>query len=135
MDAPASQAFAAAALWAGFNLLLLLILSGLVTRQRRKHRIALGDEGVPELARAVRAFGNATEYAPAGMAALAVLAIAGAPALMVHLVGATLLGGRVAHAIGFGLTGGPSIGRSLGMVLTWLAWLTAAVWLIILGLG
>jgi uncharacterized membrane protein YecN with MAPEG domain len=58
----------AAALWVGLHVLLLLTLSLLVVRLRQKHKVALGDEGIPELARAIRAFGNASEYIPVGLA-------------------------------------------------------------------
>ncbi|HEY2356194.1 MAG TPA: MAPEG family protein, partial [Phenylobacterium sp.] len=51
----------AAALWVGLHLLLLLVLSVLVVRQRRKHEVELGHAQIPELERAIRAFGNATE--------------------------------------------------------------------------
>jgi uncharacterized membrane protein YecN with MAPEG domain len=102
-------------------------LSLLVVRQRAKHEVLLGDDGVPELARASRAFGNAAEYAPAGIAAPAVLALVQAPPLVLHIVGATLFVGRVAHAIGLSLTGGPSPGRVVGMIATWLAFIFAGV--------
>ena len=75
----------AAALWTGLHLILLLVLSVMVVRLRQKHKIALGDEGIPELARAIRAFGNATEYVPAGLIALAVLAMNEDSALTVHI--------------------------------------------------
>ena len=51
----------AAALWVGLHLILLLVLSVLVVRQRRIHGVVLGHADIPELAQAVRAFGNATE--------------------------------------------------------------------------
>ncbi len=70
----------AAALWVGLHVLLPLTLSLLVVRLRQKHKVALGDEGIPELARAIRAFGNASEYVPVGLAAIIVLALVGAPA-------------------------------------------------------
>ncbi|MDQ1152901.1 MAPEG family protein [Brevundimonas sp. SORGH_AS_0993] len=66
------------------------------------------------------------EYATPGMVAM-LLAIVGASAWMVHGVGATLLAGRIAHALGLLLQTGPSLGRIVGMALTWLALLTAAV--------
>ncbi|MBC6981041.1 MAPEG family protein [Caulobacter sp. 17J80-11] len=125
----------AAALWAGLNLLVLLVLSVLVTRQRRRHRVAVGDDGVPELVRALRAFGNASEYIPAGLAALAILALAGAHPAIVHVVGAILFFGRVAHGVGLSLSAGTSLGRSVGMILTWIAWLMAAVCLLFYGMG
>lgn len=121
----------AAALWAGLSLLLLLGLSGLVVRQRRRHRVAIGDNGVPELVRAQRAFGNAVEYVPAALGALAILVVAGASPVLVHVIGATLFAGRVSHAIGLSLSAGPTLGRTIGMGLTWIAWLVAAVSLLV----
>ncbi len=117
----------AAALWVGLHLLLLLTLSVLVVRQRRTHQVTLGDADIPELARAVRAFGNATEYVPGGLIALAVLAMAGAPAAVVHVIGLTLFVGRAAHAIGLSRSGGSSILRSAGATGTWLAYILAGV--------
>lgn len=121
----------AAALWVGLNLLLLMLLSGLVVRLRQKHKIALGDGGVLELARAIRTFGNATEYVPTGMAALAVMAVVTAPPAAIHIVGFLLLAGRVIHAVGLYNTGGASIPRAVGIVLTWLGYLFAAVVLLV----
>lgn len=112
----------AAALWVGLHLLLLLVLSALVVRQRQKHKILLGDEGIPQVAQAVRAFGNATEYIPAGLTGLIVLDLAGASPLLVHIAGAMLLIGRVTHAVGVSTSAGASVARSVGMTLTWLAY-------------
>nr|WP_295107726.1 MAPEG family protein [uncultured Caulobacter sp.] len=125
----------AAALWAGLHLFLLLILSLLVVRLRQKHKVALGDEGIPELARAIRAFGNATEYVPTGVASLAVLAVAGASPLTVHVVGFVLFAGRVVHAVGLSNSGGASVARSIGMVATWLAYIFAGVALLLSAIG
>ncbi|MDB5428758.1 MAG: glutathione S-transferase [Phenylobacterium sp.] len=120
----------AAALWVGLHLILLLVLSVLVVRQRRRHRVLLGDADIPQLAQAVRAFGNATEYVPAGLVAIAVLAMAGAPPMVVHLTGLTLLAGRLAHAVGLSRSGGASVLRSAGAILTWLAYILGGVALI-----
>ena len=117
----------AAALWTGLHLILLLVLSVLVVRLRQKHKVALGDEGIPELARAIRAFGNATEYVPAGLIALAVLAINEDSALTVHIVGLLLFSGRLIHAFGLSNSGGTSLPRAIGIVLTWVAYVFAAV--------
>jgi len=125
----------AAALWAGLHLFLLLTLSLLVVRLRQKHKVALGDEGIPELARAIRAFGNATEYVPTGIAALAVLAVAGASPLAIHVVGFILFAGRATHAFGLSTNGGASVGRSVGMVATWLAYIFAGVALLLSAIG
>ncbi|PTS84688.1 MAPEG family protein, partial [Caulobacter sp. HMWF009] len=117
----------AAALWVGLHVFLLLTLSLLVVRLRQKHKVALGDEGIPELARAIRAFGNAAEYIPTGLAAIAVLALVGAPPLALHLVGLMLFAGRLSHAIGLSNSGGASIPRAVGMVCTWLAYIFSGV--------
>jgi uncharacterized membrane protein YecN with MAPEG domain len=123
MDTVVTPSAHAAALWVGLHLLLLLVLSVLVVRQRQRHRVMIGDEGVPELLRAARAFGNATEYVPAGIGALAMLALVGAASPVVHGVGAVLFFGRVAHASGISNSAGPTIGRTIGTVMTWLAFL------------
>jgi uncharacterized membrane protein YecN with MAPEG domain len=124
----------AAALWSGLLIILLLVLSVMVVRQRRKHRIAVGDGGAPELLQAIRAFGNATEYIPVGVGALAVLAVVGASPLAVHLTGVMLFAGRLVHAVGLSRTTSTSLGRTIGMSLTWLAYVFAAVALIFYGI-
>lgn len=124
----------AASLWTGLHLILLLALSALVVRQRNKHKVAVGDGGAPELLQAMRAFGNAQEYIPAGIAALAVMAVADAPALAVHLAGALLFIGRITHAIALSASAGASLGRAIGMSMTWAAYVFAAVALIFLGI-
>ncbi|PTT10649.1 MAPEG family protein [Caulobacter sp. HMWF025] len=125
----------AAALWVGLHVFLLLTLSLLVVRLRQKHKVALGDEGIPELARAIRAFGNAAEYIPTGLAAIAVLALVGAPPLALHLVGLMLFAGRLSHAIGLSNSGGASIPRAVGMVCTWLAYIFSGVALLFYAIG
>jgi hypothetical protein len=122
---PNATADNAAALWVALHMLLLLVLSALVVRLRQKHKVALGDDGVPELAQAIRAFGNATEYIPAGLAALIVLALVEPRPLPVHVVGLTLFAGRLTHAVGLSTSGGASIARAAGILLTWLAYVFA----------
>ena len=117
----------AAAFWVGLHLILLLVLSLLVVRQRRRHRVELGDADIPALTQAIRAFGNATEYVPSGLVALAVLALAGAPPLVIHPVGVVLFVGRLAHAVGLSRSGAATLPRAVGVVLTWLAYILAAV--------
>jgi hypothetical protein len=124
---PAAQA---AALWTGLNIILLLVLSVRVVRLRRRNRVALGDGGHPPLAHAIRAFGNASEYVPAAIGALALLALVAAPPALVHLVGLVLFVGRVSHAVGLSRSGRASLPRAAGILATWLAYLVAAVALI-----
>ena len=124
---PSAQA---AALWAGLCLLLLMVLSVLTVRQRQTNKVVLGDAGVEPLQRASRAFGNAAEYIPAGLAVLALMVLVGAPEPTLHLAGATLFVGRLAHAVGLSRTSDPSLGRLGGMIVTYLFLLCSAVTLI-----
>ncbi len=116
----------AAALWAGLHLILLLVLSVLVTRQRRKHRVEIGDGAVPALQQAVRAFGNATEYVPAALAGLAMLAIVGAPPLLIHSIGLVLFAGRVLHGFGLSRSTAATWPRAVGVLGTWVAYVATA---------
>lgn len=128
---PSSPAAHAAALWAGLNLLLMLVLSVRVVRIRRAQRIGLGHGESPELERAIRAFGNASEYVPAALAALILLAVLNVAAGFVHVLGLTLTVGRIAHAVGLSRSGGATLERSTGVVATWLVYLVAAVLLVV----
>ena len=130
-----SAAARAVALWAALLLLTLLGLSLAVVRQRQKHGVMFGDGGVPELSQAIRAFGNAAEYIPPGLVGLTVMAMVGAPALAVHAGGLVLFAGRAAHAVGLSRESGPSQLRSIGMVLTWVAYILIAVGLFIFAIG
>jgi uncharacterized membrane protein YecN with MAPEG domain len=113
----------AAALWVGLHLLLLLVLSLLVVRQRQKHKIALGDGGVPEMAQAIRAQANAVEYIAPALVGLVVLEMSTTNSVLVHIAGLILFVGRVLHAVGLTSSGGITMLRTLGMVLTWLAYI------------
>jgi len=126
---PQSSAHAAA-LWTGLHLILLLVLSVLVTRQRRKHHIEIGDGGVPALNQAIRAFGNAAEYVPAALIGLGVLALAGAMPLLIHPIGFLLFAGRVMHAAGLSRSTGVSWLRTAGVLATWIAYVSLAAGLL-----
>ena len=124
MDLQASAQ--AAALWTGLHLILLLVLSVLVTRQRRKHHVEIGDGGVPALNQAIRAFGNAAEYVPAALVGLGVLALAGAMPLLIHPIGFLLFAGRVMHAVGLSRSTSVSWLRTVGVLATWIAYVALA---------
>lgn len=128
-------ALKALSLWAGLLVLWLVLLSWGVVGQRRRLKVAFGDGGHVSLTAAGRAFGNASEYIPAGLIALLLLALTGATPLLIHALGATLLVGRMIHAAGLLFQKGPSLGRILGMVLTYAVLLFAAGLLIGRALG
>ena len=127
---PDMTAAQAAALWSGLLILLLVVLSVRVVMGRQKHRVALGDGGNDDMVLRGRIFGNASEYIPVGIAALAVLTLLGMPAYTIHAVGGVLFLGRVLHASGL-TAGKPTPGRLLGMVLTYLALIAAAGMLLV----
>ena len=102
------------------------MLSVLVTRQRRKHHIEIGDGGVPALNQAIRAFGNAAEYVPAALVGLGVLALVGAMPLLIHPIGFLLFVGRVMHAVGLSRSTGVSWLRTAGVLATWVAYIALA---------
>lgn len=117
----------AAAFWVGLHLLLLLVLSAIAAQRRRHLQVSPDEAAPPELARTVSAFSNAAEYAPAALAAILALAVVGAPAGLVHLAGASLFAGRVVQAAALLRDPGASGLRAIGMLLTWAAYLGAAV--------
>lgn len=125
-----------AALYAGVNILLLLVLAVLVVGGRRRHKITLGDGGNQDFSRAVRAHGNAAEYIPAGLVGILMLALMepAAPLWLLHAAGISLTTGRILH--GFGLHAGTlNFGRMGGMALTWLSYLLIGGGLIYAGLA
>jgi uncharacterized membrane protein YecN with MAPEG domain len=115
------------ALYAGLSGLVVLVLALLVSRARRKHGVTLGDGGNQAVLRAQRAHGNAVEYIPIVLILLLTLASLKASIWLIHAVGAMLVVGRLFFAIGLHQSAGLSVGRGLGMVLTWAALLIAAV--------
>ena len=119
--------------------LLALVLLGLSIRivmLRRQHRVGIGVGEVRALECAVRAHGNFCEYVPIALILLLLLDLA--PAVgdwVVHALGAMLLIGRIAHAIGLNRSAGTSSGRFIGTLLTWLMLLFSALYGLWLAIG
>jgi uncharacterized membrane protein YecN with MAPEG domain len=88
-------------IYASLAVLLLVRLSLSVIKLRRKNRILVGDGGNEELELAIRTHANALEYIPIALLLLLMLELNGAPKILIHLLGSTLLIGRIIHAIGF----------------------------------
>lgn len=108
-------------LFSGLLLLVMLALSVNVVIGRNKHRVLLGDGGNPEMAVASRGFGNAAEYIPAAIGMLTLLALTDAPHWLLQTVGGLMLAGRIIHPFGLKATGGMTLPRLIGMVMTWLS--------------
>jgi uncharacterized membrane protein YecN with MAPEG domain len=119
-------------LYAAFLGLLLLVLAWNVVKQRRIHKVGLGDGGIPALSRAIRVHANFVEYVPLTLVLvlLVELQLQGAHLWVAHGLGGALLLGRVLHAIGLNGSAGTSFGRMWGTLLTWLALLAASALLV-----
>jgi uncharacterized membrane protein YecN with MAPEG domain len=126
-DMTAAQA---AALWSGLLLLLMVVLAIRVILSRRANRVLLGDGGNADVQLVGRVFGNASEYIPVGVGALAVLTLLGIPGLAIHILGAMLFAGRVIHALSL-RNRKPTVGRVIGMLLTLFALLGSGAMLVV----
>jgi hypothetical protein len=106
--------------------LLMLLLAARVVWLRNTRKIALGDGGLPELERAIRAHANAEEYLPLALLLLLVIELDQVRPDLVHGFGIVLLVARALHAWGLSRSSGRSFGRAVGIVLTWLVMLVMA---------
>lgn len=87
-------------IYAALLALLIVRLSMGVVRLRRLKKVRLGDGGDSALQNAIRAQGNATEYAPIAVILLVLLESNGGHALLIHSGGIAILAGRLLHARG-----------------------------------
>jgi uncharacterized membrane protein YecN with MAPEG domain len=121
----------ALALYVGLNLLLTLVLAINVVRHRFK-----GESGDPvALEKAVRAHGNNTEYVPVILVGLGVMAMMGASAQTISILGGTLFVARVFHAYGIQQAKAPNVFGMVGNIVTWLVMLCVATTLVLQAMG
>ena len=111
MSAPVTGFFA------GMFALMLVGLSMAVSAARARSGVLIGDRGPDALLRTIRAHGNFIEFVPMGLIVMALVEAEGASVRMVAGLGAALLIGRIAHAIG--MLRGVLVPRVAGMVLTY----------------
>ncbi len=117
-------------LYAALLAFLFLALSWYVIMYRRANMISLGDNDDKALRKRMRAQANFVEYTPIGLVLLMLTEAQGAPGFALHLLGLSLLVGRVLHAVGFASTPPKIILRQIGMVLTLLMILLCAIGLL-----
>lgn len=123
------------AFYAGVLGFLGLVLASRVVQNRLRHGIELGDEGNEDMARAMRVFGNFTEYVPMILLLVGFGEMLGASKWLTHGLAGGLLLARLAHAVGLSQSSGRTAGRAIGVVLTWLALFISSAMLIWLALG
>lgn len=111
--------------------ILLLVLSAQVVKFRLKYKTGMGTAGDRDFEAAVRAHANLVEYAPLGLIMLGIAELNGVASGFIYWTGMALVVGRILHA--WGMINGHGEGhkaRVIGIVLTWLAILVAAILLL-----
>lgn len=105
-------------LYAALLALMYVALSVRTLRLRRHLKIAIGDAGDERMLRAMRVHANFAEYVPLCLLLLHFNELAGAGLLVLHLLGASLLLGRIVHALGVSRLREKFAFRVAGMALT-----------------
>ena len=119
-----------ASLYVGANLLIVLVLAINLIRHRRRTQTSTGHGEDPALERAWRAHANATEWTPAALIGLVMMALISAPLWLLHALGALLTIARAFHGWGLSVNSGISLGRMVGTLATIAVYLVMALGLI-----
>ncbi|NQV84961.1 MAG: MAPEG family protein [Rhodospirillales bacterium] len=106
-----------------------------VIRNRYRFEVSLGDGGHTKLNRMIRGHGNFSEYVPIALLLMVIAEMANADKTIIHLIGATLLSGRLLHAYALALTDANMFARRSGMILTFTAIVIGAGTCLTIGLG
>ena len=114
-------------IYAALLAILFIVLSFRVIFVRRGERISLGDGDNPALRARVRVHANFAEYVPLSLLLMLMTELLGGHSVLVHALGLMLLIGRAAHAWGVSQHPQIMILRQVGMVLTFLSLLVAAM--------
>lgn len=107
------------ALFAGLMLVLQLTFGVIVSANRGKLGITIGDGGNHKMLQHIRVHGNFSEYVPMILIAMAIAEIAGTSSGILWLAGAALLVSRLVHAGAVHGMGG-AVGIGIGAGLTYL---------------
>lgn len=112
-----------------------IFLTLAVVRRRIGNRVSLGDGGVEDLNRFMRAHGNFVETVPMALVLMMILEMSGTSLWVIHFLGLTMMASRVLHFTG--MTTGKGYGRKRrnGMVLTVTVYVVAGILCILHALG
>jgi uncharacterized protein len=122
-----TPAIAAVGFYAGIMGLIAIWLGYIVGTWRRATKVSIGDGGNIDLIRAMRGQANFVESVPLALILMVYMAMAGAPALAIHILGVALVIGRIVHGMHFSKPGQPGWQRSAGAGLTFLVLLGASL--------
>ena len=117
-------------IYAAFLGLIFFILSIRIIRLRRSLKIGIGDSGNPIVLRAMRVHSNFAEYVPLCLVLLGFAELQGTLPIVVHILGAGLVLGRILHAYGVSQTEEDFRFRVAGMALTFTCLLSTCATLI-----
>lgn len=106
------------ALYGSLLALVGLTLGALVGLQRPKLKVSLGDGGHQSLIEANRRHMNWLENVPLLVALLAIIELNGASSTWLHVLGGTLLAGRIIHPFGIGAEWSFRVPRFIGSFAT-----------------
>ena len=120
------------ALYAPLNAFLNIYLANRVSNSRRTNKVSVGDGDNEELLRTARAHGNNAEFVPLAILMLLICELMGGKSLALHVMGGSLLLGRVAHAFGIHQVKAPNPARFFGTAATWTIILAASAYSIFL---
>lgn len=112
--------------YASLLALLFIFLSFKVVRLRRTLRTSIGDAGDKRLLRAIRVHSNFAEYTPLALLLLLALELQVFNSLVLHILGITLVTGRLLHAYGVSNTNERLKFRVAGMACTFTVLLVTA---------
>ena len=115
------------ALYAALLGLMFVVLSIKVIKQRRRYQVGIGSKGEATLERAIRVHANFAEYVPFALLLLFLAEYSGLATVYLHVLGATLVLGRLSHAFGVSQLKEPLQFRVFGMLLTFGVIILAAV--------
>lgn len=121
------------AFYASLLAFVFVLLSLRVITQRREARVEIGHGESAELLRRSRVHANFAEYVPFALLLIGLAESLKAPGVLLHVLGLTLVSGRVIHAYGLSQTPHILRARVAGMWLTLSTILVAALICFVLG--
>lgn len=122
------------ALYAALLALMFVVLSIKVIGKRRQFQVGIGTNGEMTLERAVRVHANFAEYVPFALLLMFLAEYSGLALLYLHILGITLLVGRLSHAWGVRQLKEPLKFRVFGMLLTFSVLILSALAIVLLQL-
>ncbi len=116
------------AFYAAILALIFLTLSLYVISGRFRHQVALGDGGIDNMQKRIRAHANFAEYVPFALILMILAEMQNAPLWLAHAAGIVLVIGRLAHIGGILHPRTLNLWRPAGVILTLCVILYGAVW-------